>query len=118
MIVRFHLERGSQSIANINDTRVFTRPLQHLRRSRRQPAQMHFARLVGAVLAPHHAEDAELGEIRLAPENCLNASVLFGGEAVLGRQFLRNSDFSIQHVFEYNQLAAFAVGTVHRERSP
>ena len=39
---------------------------------------------VGAVLAPHHAEDAEFGEVRIAAEDFLDARVFVGGEAVLG----------------------------------
>jgi len=54
---------------------------------------MDFARFVGAVLAPHHAEDAQLGDVWLAPEDLLYARVFFGGEAVFGGDFRRYSDF-------------------------
>src|SRR5690242_11019674 len=36
------------------------------------------------MLAPHHREDAELGQVRLAPENGDGAGVLLGCQAVLG----------------------------------
>ncbi len=104
MIVRFHLECGGQAVADIDDARVFARPLQHLRCAGRQPAQMYFARLVGAVLAPHHAEDAQLGEVRVTTENFLDARVLFGRKAVLSRQFWCDSYFSVQHLFAYKAL--------------
>ena len=66
MIVRFHLERGGQAVANVHDAGIFAGSLQHLRAARGQALQMHAAGFVGAVLAPHHAEDAELGEARIA----------------------------------------------------
>ncbi len=48
---------------------------------------MNAAGFVGAMLAPHHAENAQLGEIGLAAENFLDARVFFGREAVLGDEF-------------------------------
>src|SRR5882762_8982038 len=98
MIVRFHFECRGQTIPDIDDTRVFTWSLQYLRTASRQSAQMHLARFVGTVLTPHHAEDAQLGEVRFAPKNFLDARVLFSGEAVLSRQFRCDSDFSFEHL--------------------
>ena len=48
----------------------------------RELAQMHARRFVRAVLRPHHREDPELGVIRRAPEDLLDALVLVRGEAV------------------------------------
>ena len=42
------------------------------------------------MLAPHHREDAELGEVRLASEDALDARVFLRREAVLGDQFGRD----------------------------
>jgi len=49
------------------------------------------------VLAPHHAEDAEFGEIGIAAENLLGAGVLVRGEAVLGRDLRRDFEFGVDH---------------------
>src|SRR5262249_44002822 len=40
----------------------------------------------GAVLAPHHAEDAEFGVTGLASEDADDLGVFFSGELVLGDQ--------------------------------
>jgi len=51
---------------------------------------MHAARFIGAVLAPHHAEDAKLGEIRVAAQDFLDARVFLGRKPVLGRDLRRD----------------------------
>ena len=56
---------------------------------------MDAAGFVGAVLAPHHAEDAEFGDVGIAAENFLDARVFFGGEAVFGGDFGRDFDFDL-----------------------
>ena len=49
---------------------------------------MYARRLVGAVFAPHHAEDAQLGDGRLASaEQLFDLLVFFRREAVLLDQF-------------------------------
>ena len=68
MVVRFDLEDGREAVADVDDAGVLAGPLQHLRTLGRQLLQMHARALVAAVLAPHHREDAELGEVRLAAE--------------------------------------------------
>ena len=62
---------------------------------RGQALEMDAAGFVGAVLAPHHAEDAEFGEIGIAAENFLDARVFFGREAVFGDDFGRHFDFGL-----------------------
>ena len=84
VIVRFHLEDGGEAVADVDHAGIFARALQHLRRARGQALQVHAAGFVGAVLAPHHAENAEFGEVGIAAENFLDARVLVGREAVLG----------------------------------
>jgi len=59
-----------------------------------QALQVNFARFVGAVLAPHHAEDAEFGDVWVAAKDFFHAGVFFGGEAVLGGHFGSDSNFS------------------------
>ena len=57
-------------------------PLQHARAGRRQLLQMDARALVAAVLGPHHREDAELGQRRLALHRAHDAIVLVRLEAV------------------------------------
>ena len=59
MIVRLDLERAGPAVADVDDAGVLARPLHHQLAARGQPLQMHARRFVGAVLAPHHAEDAQ-----------------------------------------------------------
>ena len=66
MIVRFHLEDGGEPSPTSTTPAFSPGPLQHLRGARGQALQMHAAGFVGAVLAPHHAENAELGEAGIA----------------------------------------------------
>jgi len=87
MIVALHLEHASEPIADVDDAGVLARPLDHMRPRRRQTAQVHFGRLVRAVLVPHRREDAELGQRRLAPNQIEDALVLVGFQAVFGHQF-------------------------------
>ena len=91
--MRFNFESSDQAVADVNDARVFARALHNELAARRQALQVNFARLVGAVLAPHHAEDAQLGDVWLAAEDLLDAGVFVGGEAVLRGDFRRYSDF-------------------------
>ncbi len=86
VVVGLDLEDGGQAVADVHHPGVLPRALQHLRAGGGQPLQVHLARLVGAVLAPHHAEDAELGEGGLPAENLLDAVVFLGGQPVLGHQ--------------------------------
>ena len=60
--MRLDLESASPTVADVNDARVLARSLQHATAARGQPLQVHARRFVGAMLAPHHAEDSELGE--------------------------------------------------------
>ena len=61
---------------------VLAGPLQHLRPLGRQRLQMDARALVAAVLGPHHREDAELGQVRLAAHERDDALVLVGLEPV------------------------------------
>src|SRR4029077_20150421 len=66
MIVRFDLESAGPAVTDVDNACVFSRPLEHALAARGQALQVHARRFVGTVLAPHHAEDAELGESGLA----------------------------------------------------
>src|SRR5271157_2136836 len=93
MIVRLDLEGAGPAIADVNDARVLARPLYHAAAVRREPLQVHSRRLVGAVLAPHHAEDAQLGERRLAPERFQNAVVFFWRDPMVAEHFWSDAWF-------------------------
>ncbi len=66
VIVRFDLERAGPAVADVDDAGVLSRALQDELAARGQPLQVHARGFVGAVLAPHHAEDAEFGQGGLA----------------------------------------------------
>src|SRR5882672_2079801 len=88
MVVRLDLERASPAIADVDDARVLSRPLQHQLAARGQPLQVYAGRLVGAVLAPHHAENTKFGQRgRTAAEQLLDFRVLLRRQAVLPDYF-------------------------------
>ena len=92
MIVRFHFEDGGEAVANVHDAGIFAGTLQHLRRARGEAPEMHAAGFIGAMLAPHHAENSEFGEIGFAAENVPDARVFLGRDAVFGDDFGRYLD--------------------------
>src|SRR5258708_1212654 len=88
--MRFDLEGAPPAVADVDGAGILSRPLQHALAPRRQALQVHARRLVGTVFAPHHAEDAEFGERRLATaEKLLDLFVLFRSEAVLPEDLQR-----------------------------
>jgi hypothetical protein len=68
MIVRFDLERDRRAVAEVEDSRVLTRPLEDPVAGRRQPLQERGGVLVAAVFRPEEREDRELELVRVAPE--------------------------------------------------
>jgi hypothetical protein len=68
VVVRLDLERDRIPMTDIDDAGIFARPHQHMLAARRQLAQVQARALVGAMLAPHHAEDAEFGVGGLAAQ--------------------------------------------------
>ena len=86
MVVRFDFEGGDEAVADVDDAGIFSGAL-HTLAARGQALQMDLARFVGAVLAPHHAENAQFGDVGVAAENFLDAGVFGGREAVLGDDF-------------------------------
>ena len=82
--MRFDLERNRKPIADIDNSGILTWTLQHSRTLGGQAPQVHTRAFVAAVLAPHHAEDAEFGNRRLASaEQFLDLFIFFGRKAVL-----------------------------------
>src|SRR5262249_48699610 len=82
VVVRFDLEDGRKSFANVHGAGVFSRSLQDLRAFGRQRPQVDARALVAAVFRPHDRENPELGQIRLAAEERDDALVLVWRDAV------------------------------------
>ena len=80
--MRFDLEGAGPAVAHVDDAGVFAGPLDDAIAFGGQALEVHAAGFVGAVLAPHHAVDAEFGERRRAAERRENALVLLRGDAV------------------------------------
>ncbi len=93
MIVRFDLEGGDEAAADVHNAGVFARTLHDELAARGQALEVHLARLVGAMLAPHHGENSELGDIGLSAEDLLYARVFFRGQAMLCGDFCGDFDF-------------------------
>ena len=47
------------------------------------------------MLAPHHAENPQLGDVRFAPQNFLNARVFVRRQSVLRRNLRRHLNFAL-----------------------
>ncbi len=87
MIVRFDLEGDDVAAADIDDAGVFAGALHHELAARGQLLQVHARALIGAVLAPHHGEDAEFGVGGLAAEDIDHLLIFAGRELMLGDDF-------------------------------
>ncbi len=61
MVVRFDLECDRIAVADVDDPGVFARTLQHQFTARGKFLEMDARAFVGAMFAPHHAENAEFG---------------------------------------------------------
>ena len=106
VVVALHLEHGRLAVANVDDACILARALDHLRALGRQLLQPHPRGFVGAMLGPHHREDAELGQRRLAPEHGSEQPVFVGTQAMLGDQVRRDLRGGLVHAEEANRLAA------------
>ena len=91
MIVRLDFERAGPAVADVNDAGILARPLHHQLAARGQTLQVNARRFIGAVLAPHHAEDAKFGPRGFASaEQLLDFFEFFRSEAVLPDHLRRN----------------------------
>ena len=97
MVVRFDFEDSDEAVADIHHAGVLAGPLHHVRAARRQLLQVHARGFVRAVLAPHHAEDAQLGEVRIAPQDLLRARVFVSGEAVFCGDLRGDFNLCVDH---------------------
>jgi len=88
VVVRLDLEGDGHAVAHVDDARVLlARPHEDLLALGREGLQHRPGVLVGAVLRPHHREDAQLGVRRLPPEDLEDLLVLVRREVVLRDQF-------------------------------
>ena len=90
VVVALDLKGAGPAVAHVNDAGVLARPLDDEVALGGQPLKMHATGLIGAMLAPHDAVNAQLGKRGDAPQRLLDAAVLIRGNAVLGQQRRRN----------------------------
>ena len=83
MVVAFHLEDRRQPAADIDGPGVLPRSLEHPGRFHRQRPQPRLRGLVGAMLAPHGGEDAELDLVGRPAEDFQHARIFVRREAAM-----------------------------------
>src|SRR5664280_197966 len=93
MVVRLDFEGAGPAIAYVDDAGVLSRTLYHATAVRGQALQVNARRLVGAVLAPHHAEDAQFGERRLAAQRLQDAVVFFRRDSMVAKRLWSDGGF-------------------------
>ncbi len=77
VVVAFHLENDGLPVADIRDAGVLAGALDDLRALRGQLLQPDAGGFVGAMLGPHHRDNAKLSQVRRAAQ-------LFAGEPEFG----------------------------------
>ena len=82
--MRLDFEGAGPTVADVDDPGIFARALDNALAFSGQPPEMHAAGFVRAVLAPHYAEDPELGEGGDAAQSIKNAAIFFRSDAVSG----------------------------------
>ena len=92
VIMGLDLEGAGPAVADVDNAGILSRPLHHARAARRQPLEVDARGLIGAVLTPHDAVDAQLGQPGRPPQGGHDTLVLFGCDAVLSQKFRRNRD--------------------------
>src|SRR5581483_6445579 len=99
VIVRFDLESARPAVADVDDSRILPGPLQHMPAARGKPLQVHSRRFVRAVLAPHHAENSEFGQGRLAAaEQRFDTVVFFRSESMFTQDLWSDVQGGSSHV--------------------
>ncbi len=81
--MRFNFEGAGPTVADVDDAGIFAGALEDELAAGGQTLEVNAGGLVGAMLAPHDAEDAEFGAGGFASvEELLDFFVLVGSEAV------------------------------------
>ena len=93
VVVAFHFENRRITIANINHTGIFARPLNDLRAIDRQFFQPFARGFIRAMLRPHDGKHAKLGIIGRAPHMRADHLKLVRRQPVFGDQ--RIGDFRV-----------------------
>src|ERR1039458_8429515 len=93
MVVRLDFEGAGPAIAYVDDAGVFSRTLYYATAVRGQPLQVNARGFVGAVLAPHHAEDAQFGERRVPAQRLQQAVVFFRRDSMVAKRFWSDGGF-------------------------
>jgi len=68
VVVRLDLERDRGAVAEVENSRIFARPLEHALARRGESLQEGGGVLVAAVLRPEERKDRELEMVRVSPE--------------------------------------------------
>ena len=105
MIVGFDLVGDGQAVADVDDAGIFAGALQNGRSFRRKPPQMDARTLVAAVLAPHHAEDAEFRQVGSRFRMSTIFLVFAFREAVWRQEFVRDT----MHFDRRHRASAFTI---------
>jgi hypothetical protein len=90
VVVRLHLEDGGEAVPDVDHAGVLPGALDDAGALGGQAGEVDAGALVRAVLAPHHAEHAELGVRRLAAEPGHDAGVLLRRELVRSHELGRD----------------------------
>ena len=69
VVVALHLEDRDQPVADVDHAGILARAADHPGGLGRELAEVDLRGFVGAVLAPHHREDAELDQVRRPAED-------------------------------------------------
>ncbi|VXC43279.1 hypothetical protein SPHINGO8AM_130159 [Sphingomonas sp. 8AM] len=97
VVVALHLEDRGLPVADIDHAGILAGAADDLWALGRQLLQMDAARLVAAMLGPHHREDAEFNQIGLAAERVEDTVIFLGGQAVVGDDLGRDDGHARAH---------------------
>ena len=85
VIVRLDLECAGPAVTDVDDARVLAGPLHNALAASGQALQVNARGLIRAVLAPHHAKDAQLGERRRPAQRLQDAPVFLRRDTVVAQ---------------------------------
>src|SRR5215475_10839069 len=80
MIVRFDFEGRAPSVAHVYHACILSRRHNHALTCGGETFEMHAGRLIGTMLRPHHREDSEFNQVRLARKELSDTVEFFASE--------------------------------------
>jgi hypothetical protein len=104
VVVALDLEGDREPVADVDDARVFTRPLEDALTAGGQPLQQRRRMLVAAVLGPQEREDRELEMVRLPVEQVADP----------GELAVRQPEGAMKRLFRYRRQASECSADVGR----